>query len=847
MDVIKSMPAPGVASDKLAQRLRIRLSVYFALATCLAGLTLSGNPDTEMLPVIACFFAVVGLVFVDWLGWFALPQVAAYGSLGLIALYSVTRFLDQGISVADDMQMVLVAELLVLVQAVLMMQAKNRRIYEQLAIFCLLELVVSAIFNDAISFGLLLLPLGVIGAAALALLQTQAVIEDAFIDSPPPSRRRAKASPPVARMLAHDSAGSADAFRRSALILPRVTTAVLTPAVFLVSLLFFYGLPRTNPTAQAGSGGRALVGFSESIRLGQIGRMLQSDAPALKIELRDRLSGEPYTSVGRLYLRGTVLEDYRPNPEMAGSWSAIPTSQSSWQRIFPSLSKRELAEGLADDIRVRITAEATNSPALFSLPPYHDLETGRGLAHHHGRWLIRRGQSLNSVRSDRMEYQFGSTAFRGGRQTRMLPYVPFRGEGLGEFPLDGHGLGATSKPPYSGKGSPFDDFYVRRCMNVDLSWTPAAKRLSDALVVGQTLDPLEVAIAVEKFLVSSGNYQYTLDLSGRNAPGADPIEEFLTVHRRGTCQHFASAMALMLRCQGIPARLVVGFSTNEFNSLGGFYVARQLHAHAWVEALLDAKWLRPEDLGGSRPTQVAEAHWVRFDPTPGGGGVERPEGGAISEMLDLAHSIWTDYVVQRGSRLSASEDFAGKELEATPYRRWVERFESGLTAAAESAPATTFKRAVERFSWSGALAGVVIGCLLIGLWQIRWGGLDWRALLGRGQQRSELMLPREPFFRETLKLLERAGVHRSASQTPLEVTVQGALALRLRGGPDLEQPLRLLTEAFYHRRFGAADGFATLAIPPQSAAIEAALSDVREAVEGLESQDRNPSDPTERI
>ncbi|RPH79508.1 MAG: hypothetical protein EHM77_05850, partial [Planctomycetaceae bacterium] len=177
MGVGTSIPSAGGASEKLARRLRIRLSIYFALATCLAGLTLSGNPDTEMLPVIACFFAIVGLVFVDLLGWFALPQIAAYGSLGLIALYSVTRFLDQGISVADDMQMVLVAELLVLVQAVLMMQAKNRRIYEQLAIFCLLELVVSAIFNDAISFGLLLLPLGVIGAAALALLQTQAVIE----------------------------------------------------------------------------------------------------------------------------------------------------------------------------------------------------------------------------------------------------------------------------------------------------------------------------------------------------------------------------------------------------------------------------------------------------------------------------------------------------------------------------------------------------------------------------------------------------------------------------------------------------------------------------------------------
>ncbi len=50
----------------------------------------------------------------------------------------------------------------------------------------------------------------------------------------------------------------------------------------------------------------------------------------------------------------------------------------------------------------------------------------------------------------------------------------------------------------------------------------------------------------------------------------------------------------MLRSQGIPARLVVGFNTDEYNSVGGYYVARQLHAHAWVEALIDATWVSKE-------------------------------------------------------------------------------------------------------------------------------------------------------------------------------------------------------------------------------------------------------------
>src|SRR5690606_10099673 len=107
-------------STTIGRRLTQRLNLYFAIATCLGGLTLSGSAATETLPVIACFFAIFGFVFVDSLRWFALPATAAYIALGAIALYSIGRFTDGG--AADNQQMEVVAELLVLVQAVLMVQ-----------------------------------------------------------------------------------------------------------------------------------------------------------------------------------------------------------------------------------------------------------------------------------------------------------------------------------------------------------------------------------------------------------------------------------------------------------------------------------------------------------------------------------------------------------------------------------------------------------------------------------------------------------------------------------------------------------------------------------------------------
>ncbi len=78
----------------------------------------------------------------------------------------------------------------------------------------------------------------------------------------------------------------------------------------------------------------------------------------------------------------------------------------------------------------------------------------------------------------------------------------------------------------------------------------------------------------------------------------DPIAKFLFVTRAGTCEHFASAMTLLLRAMGIPARPVSGYMMSEWNEYGGFFTVRQSDAHAWVKVY----W--------------PELGWVPFDPTP---------------------------------------------------------------------------------------------------------------------------------------------------------------------------------------------------------------------------------------
>lgn len=121
------------------------------------------------------------------------------------------------------------------------------------------------------------------------------------------------------------------------------------------------------------------------------------------------------------------------------------------------------------------------------------------------------------------------------------------------------------------------------------------------------------------------NYEYTLDFRGRTAD--NPIESFLFDYRSGQCEYFASSMVLMLRSQGIPARLVTGFLGGEYNPFEGYFIVRESNAHAWVEA-----WVPGEG-------------WKVFDPTPPAG---RPSGGEEGAWL-LTRQAW-DYVLFRWDR-----------------------------------------------------------------------------------------------------------------------------------------------------------------------------------------------------
>jgi hypothetical protein len=101
-------------------------------------------------------------------------------------------------------------------------------------------------------------------------------------------------------------------------------------------------------------------------------------------------------------------------------------------------------------------------------------------------------------------------------------------------------------------------------------------------VVGNEKDPLAAANKLSNWLQSE--YQYTLELGG---DVAEPLTEFLFVRKAGHCEHFATALTLMLRTQGFQARLATGFFGGE--RVGDEYIVRAGDAHAWTHVLVPGR------------------------------------------------------------------------------------------------------------------------------------------------------------------------------------------------------------------------------------------------------------------
>lgn len=112
-------------------------------------------------------------------------------------------------------------------------------------------------------------------------------------------------------------------------------------------------------------------------------------------------------------------------------------------------------------------------------------------------------------------------------------------------------------------------------------------------------------------------FSYTLENPSGKAK--DPLTDFLENSRAGHCEYFASAMALMLRARGVPARVANGYRLGPWIAEGGYWLVTQNEAHSWVEY------------------HDPERGWCLADPTP-----PAPPSSVLSSTFTAFLGRWMD-------------------------------------------------------------------------------------------------------------------------------------------------------------------------------------------------------------
>jgi hypothetical protein len=287
---------------------------------------------------------------------------------------------------------------------------------------------------------------------------------------------------------------------------------------------------------------------------------------------------------------------------------------------------------------------------------------------------------------------------------------------------------------------------------------------------------------------------WTYSLDARPAPGDDAIARFLDTgspdaERIGHCEYFASAMCVLMRCYGVPARVCAGFFAQNPDANGNFEV-RASAAHAWVEVYFDGwGWIAfdptpPEtDEAGGNPGET--------DPTdPGATTGPKPDPETPGEAVDAegGGSVKTDWL-QRYDREAQEEMFSGvRDFLADVKDRASEILASFTAWMPDVLPRSPVLRTLVL-----VLPVLLFAAALV--WRRRRRRkIEAKVLeqMGEGGKRRQRSL-----YFQLLLLLAGYGFQKRASETPREFATRV-----LRKGGIHHEPILELTELYYGLRFG---------------------------------------------
>ncbi len=477
----------------------------------------------------------------------------------------------------------------------------------------------------------------------------------------------------------------------------------------------FFALPRLSYgyLSKFAQDNSLVSGFSDNVNLGEIGRIQQSSQTVAHIKIDNDPKGL-YAS--NLYLRGTTLTKFDGfkwvNPPH--QTEVIPYSYGGHFAIVgraSPISERVEKFGFSTQhkiLRYRIEMEpiGTNVVFLLSQP----------------RFVIGRFREI-SVDLDDSVVNLDRDHFAG----------------------DYLGISDISQPSAQDAAAYNETVpYELRSRYLEVPKVdPRITRLAHSLTDDERTPYLKAA-AIQSYLTTQ--FGYTLELPSSMPP--DPLADFLFRRKKGHCEYFASAMAILLREAGVPSRIVTGFRGGEFNQLTGSYILRAKDAHAWVEAYIPG------------------VGWMTFDPTPVGSVPVITAWRRMEMYLDAAREFWREWIINYD--VMRQQQLTQKTVTQTrdrfrELRSWGQKKYFGLLELARKVNRDATSQP-KRF---GGRVVITLAAILV-LFNVARLYKVWRRRALARNPRSAPQTAASIWYERMSKAAARRGFRREPTQTPQE-------------------------------------------------------------------------------
>jgi protein-glutamine gamma-glutamyltransferase len=448
---------------------------------------------------------------------------------------------------------------------------------QQVIVLALLHLIAGTVVGGGLGYGLCFFGLLIVTPGALVLSHLRREVEGNYRQG---ARDRTGLPVDVPRIL------------RSKRVVGRqfiATTCLLSLPILLFTGILFIVFPRVGLSLlllNRPKSGR-MIGFSGKVDLGQIGTLRSDPTIVLRVN-PPRLPSPPPRRL-MMHLRGTALDHYDGRSWTQSTTARRIVGQGGEMVILGQMPRRR------KDSTWRMELEPIDPPVLFFPPATAGFTVRRsGTFGPHGGVRILRGSE------GELRYQRGDE--RGVTYTAYTQTNPKKKK---------RKLRQLSRLRYV----QIPDRLPRRVEELAKKWTQGASNNRSK------------AVAIERQLRS----QYRYDLSSPSGAEKQPLDHFLFESRRGHCEYFSTAMAVMLRTLNVPTRNVTGFVGGTYNRYGKFYAVRQGDAHSWVEVF--------------EPTRG----WTTYDPTPPGAAQPQSDiDGWLASARDFFEAVtqrWNRHVV----------------------------------------------------------------------------------------------------------------------------------------------------------------------------------------------------------